>query len=221
MFSITGTVFSLILTVMGSIGLAGLFALMAVESFGIPPLPSEVILPFAGVLIVRGHPGFTWPSVLAAAVGGALLGAVAAYEVGRYGGRALVHRWGARAGVDEKLLARSERYFDLHGRSTVGVARMVPLLRAYISYPAGAAKMDRASFVIFTVLGSLPFCVVLIYLGTVLGNEFTRLQPYFDYLDVVVVFVLAALLLVLFLRWRRSRLTPSTAAPPPGGAAPP
>jgi membrane protein DedA with SNARE-associated domain len=220
-FSLTGTVFSLILTVMGAIGLAGLFALMAVESFGIPPLPSEVILPFAGVLIVRGAPGFTWPSVLAVALSGALVGALAAYELGRRGGRALVHRWGARAGLDEKLLDRSHRYFEEHGRGTVGVARMIPLLRAYISYPAGAAKMDRTSFALFTLLGSLPFCVLMIYLGTVLGSQFTRLQPYFDYLDIVVIVAVAALLALLALRWRRGRLTRSTAAPPPGGAAPP
>jgi membrane protein DedA with SNARE-associated domain len=220
-FSLTGSIFWLILTVMGTIGLAGLFALMAVESFGIPPLPSEVILPFAGVLIARGAPGFTWPSVLVVAVAGALVGAVAAYELGRRGGRALVHRWGARAGLDEKLLDRSERYFELHGRGTVGVARMIPLLRAYISYPAGAAKMDRRSFALFTVLGSVPFCALLIYLGTVLGSNFTRIEPYFDYLDIVVIAGVAVLLVALALRWQRRRLTRSTAAPPPGGAAPP
>ena len=221
MFSLTGSVFSLILTVMGTIGLAGLFALMAVESFGIPPLPSEVILPFAGVLIARGAPGFTWPSVLVVAVAGGLVGALAAYELGRRGGRALIHRWGSRAGLDEKLLDRSHRYFEEHGRGTVGIARLIPLLRAYISYPAGAAKMDRASFALYTVLGSLPFCALLIYLGTVLGSQFTRLQPYFDYLDVVVVVIVAVLILLLVLRWRRGQLTRSSGAPPPGGAAPP
>ncbi|MCI4346346.1 MAG: DedA family protein [Thermoplasmata archaeon] len=209
-----------------TVGLPGLFALMLVESVGVPPLPSEVILPFAGVLIVRGTPGFTWPTVLAVAVAGGVVGAILAYEAGRRGGRALIHRWGARAGIDEKVLRRSEEYFDRHGKVTVGTARLVPVLRAYISYPAGAAKMDRSAFVAFTTLGSLPFVAVLIYLGTVLGNNFTVLQHYFEYLDIVVVVAIGLLLLLLYLRWKRGRdhpdpTTHETGSEPADPAEPP
>ncbi|MCI4334293.1 MAG: DedA family protein [Thermoplasmata archaeon] len=221
MFSLTGFVFTTILTVLTTVGLAGLFALMAVESFGLPPLPSEVILPFAGVLIVRGATGFTWPTVLLAAVAGGLVGAVAAYEVGRWGGPALVRRWGSRVGLDDSVLARTELFFDRHGRATVGFARLLPVVRAYISYPAGAAKMDRPTFAVYTVLGSVPFCAVLIYLGTVLGEHFTVLQSYFNYLDIVVVVALAGIVLWAAVRWRRRRFTRSTAAPPPAPTAPP
>jgi membrane protein DedA with SNARE-associated domain len=200
--------------VLTTVGLPGLFALMLVESFGIPPLPSEVILPFAGVLIVRGAAGFTWPSVVVVAIAGGVVGALLAYEVGRRGGRALLLRWGERIGVDEKMLRRSEVYFERHGSVTVGTARLVPLLRAYISYPAGAAKMDRAPFVAFTAVGSLPFCVVMVYLGTVLGNNFTVLQHYFEYLDILVVVVIVLLVVFLLLRWRRHR---TSRVPPPAG----
>ncbi|MCI4362869.1 MAG: DedA family protein [Thermoplasmata archaeon] len=193
-------------------GLPGLFALMLVESFGVPPLPSEVILPFAGVLIVRGTAGFTWPTVLAVAVAGGVVGAILAYEAGRRGGRALIHRWGARVGIDEKVLHRSEEYFDRHGRVTVATARLVPVLRAYISYPAGAAKMNRPAFVAYTAIGCVPFAAVLIYLGTVLGNNFTVLQHYFEYLDVAVLAVLALLLAFLYVRWMRDRRDRATAA---------
>lgn len=202
-----------------TVGLPGLFALMLVESFGIPPLPSEVILPFAGVLIVRGAAGFTWPTVVVVAVAGGVVGALLAYEVGRRGGRALILRLGERIGVDEKMLRRSEVYFERHGSVTVGTARLVPLLRAYISYPAGAAEMDRSAFVAFTAVGSLPFCVVMVYLGTVLGNNFTVLQRYFEYLDILVVVVIVLLVIFLLVRWKRRR--PSRAAPVPGEVRPP
>jgi membrane protein DedA with SNARE-associated domain len=205
--------------VLTTVGLPGLFALMLVESFGIPPLPSEVILPFAGVLIVRGAAGFTWPTVVIVAIAGGVVGALLAYEVGRRGGRALLLRWGEHIGVDENMLRRSEEYFERRGSVTVGTARLVPLLRAYISYPAGAAKMDRPAFVAFTAVGSLPFCVVMVYLGTVLGNNFTVLQHYFEYLDILVVAVIVLLGIFLLGRWRRHRT--SRAVPSPGDVRPP
>ncbi|HEV2317190.1 MAG TPA: DedA family protein [Thermoplasmata archaeon] len=188
-FSFVGWLFDLILTILRTIGLPGLFALMVVESFGIPPLPSEVILPFSGVLIVMGANGFTWPSVIVVAVAGGLVGAVIAYEVGRWGGRGLIRRWGAKLRLGDDDLRRAEEFFDRRGEATVFVARLVPLARAYISYPAGAAEMNRGRFALFTVLGATPFAVALVYLGVLLGKNYTVLESYFNLLDVVVVVV--------------------------------
>lgn len=201
-FSLVGWTFSLVLTVLRTIGLPGLFALMIVESVGIPPLPSEVILPFSGVLIVLGAPGFTWPAVVVAAVAGTVVGAFVAYAVGRYGGRELVHRFGRPFHVGERELDRAEQFFARHGGAAVGLARLVPVIRAYISYPAGIAEMRLAKFGVFTLVGTLPFTIVLVYLGTVLGDHYTVLEQYFNLLDLFVVIGVAALLLAWYLRYR-------------------
>jgi membrane protein DedA with SNARE-associated domain len=205
----------MVLTVLRDIGLPGLFALMLVESFGIPPLPSEVILPFAGVLIVEGASGFNWPTVVLVALVGSLAGSFLAYELSVTGGRALLRRWGRRVYIREEEIARAERYFDQHGEGTVFVCRLIPLARAYISYPAGAAKMDRTRFGVFTTLGALPFIVVMVYLGTILGNDFTVLQHYFNYLDVVVVAAIVLVVAWFFLRARQRAIAERGGAVPP------
>ncbi|MHB8351670.1 MAG: DedA family protein [Thermoplasmata archaeon] len=202
-FSITAWTFSFVLNVLSTVGLPGLFVLMVVESFGIPPLPSEVILPFAGVLIVSGSADFSWFTVLAVALAGGLVGAWLAYEVGRSEGRAFLRRWGGRFGIRELEIARAERLFDRRGEPMVMLSRMVPILRAYISYPAGAARMDRSRFLVFTLVGSAPFVVVLVYLGTVLGAGFSRLQGYFGILDIIVIGALGVV--VALWVWRRHR----------------
>jgi membrane protein DedA with SNARE-associated domain len=203
LFSLVGWTFDFIVHVMTVIGLPGLFALMVVESFGIPPLPSEVILPFAGVLLATGTPYFSWPSVLAVALAGSLVGAYIAYALGEWGGRPLLLRWGGRIGLDADKLDRAEVYFRRHGPITVCLCRMVPLIRAYISYPAGAAEMDGVQFGVYTFAGALPFVAVMVYLGTLLGAHYTVLQSYFTYLDVVV--VVAALAALGYFLWRLLR----------------
>lgn len=190
---------------------------MVVESFGVPPLPSEVILPFSGILIVEGAAGFNWPSVIAVAVAGGVVGAILAYEVGRWGGPLLIRKWGRWLYLDEKALDRMERYFEQYGPVTVFGARLVPVLRAYISYPAGAAEMPRARFAIYTGAGALPFAVLLVWLGTVLGSNYTVLQSYFGYLDIAVLAGIVAILGLFLLRLRRHilEMRGNAPAPPP------
>ncbi len=198
---------------MRTIGLPGLFALMIVESFGVPPLPSEVILPFAGVLLIEGAWGFSWLTVTLVALAGSLIGCVIAYEIGRYGGRAVIHRWGSRFYLNDRELHRAEEFFDRRGEITVFLSRMIPLARAYISYPAGAAEMDRTKFLAFSALGALPFILLMVYLGTILGQDYTSLTHYFTYLEVVIGAGIVILLLWLFLRIRaRERVPPGAPA---------
>lgn len=217
MITLVGSLIAGLLWVLTILGLPGLFALMLVESFGIPPLPSEIILPFAGFLIVEGAAGFTWPTVVTVAVLGGLAGALLAEEVGRWGGKPLVLRLGRRFGVGERELDRMHRYFQHYGEITVLLCRMLPLARAYISYPAGTAEMSRSRFSLYTVLGSIPFTILLVYLGTVLGADYTVLVPYFNILDIVLVVAAGILGLWLYLRFRRSRqegtMKPSPPAP--------
>ncbi len=215
-FSPTELAFTWIEMILTTVGIPGLFALMTVESLGIPPLPSEVILPFAGVLLSSGTVGllgipFTWVTVMVAALAGGLLGALLGYLLGRLFGMPLIHRFGRRLHVDEEDLHKAEQFFARRGEPTVFFSRMLPIVRAYISYPAGAARMEPVRFSVFTAAGSFPFTLALVYAGVVLGENFGILQRYFTALDVVG--GIAILAIIGYLLWRkRSRAT----APPAG-----
>lgn len=223
---IVETLVAVLTAVLRAGGLPALFALMVVESLGIPPLPSEVILPFAGFLVATGVYGFV-PAFLAALAGG-VGGAFSAYALGRYG-----RHWLERSGtgglrLDPKHLAAMDAWFARHGEPTVGLARLLPIVRAYISYPAGTARMSPSRFGVYTALGAAPFTAGLIYAGYVLGQHWSALESAFHVLDYVAVAVLAGLVLYVALRWRRvitagfpPRLTRSSGSPPPAEDAPP
>jgi len=221
-FSVVGTVVSLIVTILTAGGLAGLFALMVVESFGIPPLPSEVILPFAGFLIATGVFPLV-PTILVALVG-ALVGAFIAYAIGRWWREHLKRIRLGPLGLEERHLARMDRWFSQHGEVTVAACRCLPVVRAYISYPAGTARMPPVRFGAYTLLGSIPWSLALIYAGIVLGSRWTVVQTYLGPLDYVVyalIVVGAIYLLVLYLRARRAAVAALPPVPPDGPKAPP
>jgi len=219
------TVFDLITSFMGSGGLLALFALMAVESFGIPPLPSEIILPFAGVLVFMGT--YSWTEAIVAALAGGLAGAFAAYAVGRWG-RGTLERPTGFLRLDPKHLATMDRWFARHGEGTVFVARLLPIVRSYISYPAGSAKMEPVRFGAYSLAGATPFTIALIYAGYVLGQNYTEILPYFRIADLVAAAGLVVLLVYIALRWRRvigpgfpPRFTPRGGSPRPEEGATP
>jgi membrane protein DedA with SNARE-associated domain len=220
------TVTSLITAAMAAGGLAALFGLMVVESFGIPPLPSEIILPFAGFLVATGS--YTWTGAILAALLGGLVGALVAYSVGRWGRHWLVRAGTGRLRLDERQLAAMDVWFQRHGEATIIAGRLVPLVRAYISYPAGAARVPPVRFAAYTLVGSFPFAVGMIYLGYVLRSHWRDILPIFHVLDFVVVggIVVFAVYVVLRLRGTVTpgwppKLTRSTGSPPPAGGAPP
>ena len=228
--SLTSLLLTLIEAILRDMGIPGLFALMVVESFGVPPLPSEVILPLAGFLVWEGAVGlggipFTWTTVVVSAVVGGLVGAFCAYYVGQVLGIAVIHRAGSRLGLSHRDLVRAERFFQRRGPVTVCLARLLPVMRAYISYPAGAARMDPGRFALYTVIGSTPFTIALVYAGFLLRQNLGVLVGLFNILDVVGAAILVALL-VLFWRHRLTRnpdqgRNHSPGAPPPDeGPAP-
>ncbi len=189
-FSLVGTLVVAITTVLRTIGLPGLIALMAIESFGIPPLPSEVILPFTGFLVAEGTFGFV-PAVLAAVAGG-LIGAYAAYAVGRWWRHRITGLGVGQLRLDPSRLERMDRFFARRGEITVTLARLVPVVRAYVSYPAGTARMEPLRFGVFTTVGSLPFAVGLIYAGVVLGSHWSIVAREFGLLDLALYALLVA-----------------------------
>ena len=221
-FSLVGTVVGLVITVLSTIGLTGLFLLMTVESFGIPPLPSEVILPFAGFLIATGT--FLFLPTLLVALAGALSGSFIAYAVGRWGRHWLVRIRVGPVRLQQRHLDRMDRWFSTHGEVTVALARCVPVIRAYISYPAGTARMPPARFGAYTLLGSVPFTLALLYAGIQLGSRWRVVEQYLAPLDWIVYGLLIAgaiYLAILYVRARRVAIQrTASAVAPPGNASP-
>lgn len=226
-FSLIGTVVSLVTTVLTTIGLPGLFALMVVESFGLPPVPGEVVLPFTGFLIAEGT--FSLAGALVAALSGALVGAFLAYAVGRWWRERITGLGVGRLRLEARHLERMDRFFERRGEATVALARMVPVACAYISYPAGTARMPPARFGVYTFLGMIPYTLALLYVGIVLRSNWTVVESYFPVLDVVlltlVVLVVGYLLLqvggVLAPGWPPRRAARAPGSSPAGSLGPP
>jgi membrane protein DedA with SNARE-associated domain len=177
-------------------GYAGVTSLMAIESACIP-LPSELIMPYAGYLVNRGTFSLFWAATAGAI--GCNLGSVVAYEIGAYGGRPLVERFGRYILLNKHDLETADRFFLRHGAIAIFIARLLPVVRTFIALPAGIARMPRGKFHLYTFLGSWPWCFVLAYIGMKLGQHWDTLGKYFHRFDAVIA-VLLALGIFLFLR---------------------
>jgi membrane protein DedA with SNARE-associated domain len=176
-------------------GYAGIVALMGIESACIP-LPSEIILPFAGYLVFLGH--FNLFMVATAGALGCNLGSVVGYWVGARGGRPLVERYGRWVLMSRHDLDRMTLFFARYGTITVLLARLLPVVRTFIAFPAGIAKMSQVRFHLYTFLGSWPWCFVLSYVGMKLGEKWhtdPRFEQAFHRFHLAVELGLLALLL--------------------------
>jgi membrane protein DedA with SNARE-associated domain len=223
--------------VMGTLSYLGIALLMGIESACIP-LPSELIMPYAGALSDAGVSAAlleTYKSVgltslpafniYLAALAGALgcnLGSELAYWVGAKGGRPAIERYGKYVLMSKHELEIADRWFDKRGEIIVFVARLLPVIRTFIAFPAGVARMNRAKFHIYTFVGSFPWCLGLAYVGQALGvellDEHSPLKKAMHKLDLVIgiVVVLAA---VVFIRSRLKALKGYRAAEAPAANA--
>ena len=183
----------------GNYGLFAVFGLMLLESMGVL-IPSEAISPFAGYLVSRGQMGFF--GAVAAGVLGNLIGSWVAYFVGLWGGRELWFRYGRYVGVRAHHLKVAERWFDRYGEFAVLVSRCLPVVRTFISFPAGTARMNLAKFSFYTFVGCVPWVLALTYLGYYLGENWEEVGRFLHYLDYVVALTMLAGAVYLFLRWR-------------------
>jgi membrane protein DedA with SNARE-associated domain len=180
---------SFVIYVISRMGLPGIVLLMAIESACIP-LPSEVIMPFSGYLVYLGK--YTlWSVGLAGAIG-CVVGSVPAYYLGMYGGRPLIEKYGKYVLLSHRDLDLADRWFARHGEATVFFARLLPVIRTFIAFPAGVARMDMKRFIAYTFAGSLPWCLGLAYVGMVLGEKWPTLRGYFHKFDLVIGAVLIA-----------------------------
>lgn len=175
---------------MKHLGLWGVGLGMAIESACIP-LPSEVILPLGGFMVFKQQYSF-WLVVLVGALGGTT-GSILAYFIGLKGGRPLLKRFGKYVLFSEKEFAKADHWFEEHGEATVFWTRFMPVVRTFISLPAGIARMNFPKFVIYTFIGSLPWTIVLVYAGLKLGEHWNSLRPYFHIIDIVAVLAIVFL----------------------------
>ncbi len=204
LFAITSAVSGLILSVISVLGYAGIFILMILESADIP-IPSEIVLPFAGFLVYAGQFNDIIFVALIAALGN-LAGSLINYWIAyRYEHQAIafLERWYL---ASQEEMTRAYGWFKRRGLIAVFLGRMLPVVRTFISFPAGMFKVNLKHFAILTFIGSFIWCTALTYIGYVAGYNWVMLEPYFRQFDYLVVAVFVILfLLELNRRFRKNR----------------
>ena len=189
-----------VISVISAMGYFGVMLLMAVESACIP-LPSEVIMPFSGYLVYTGQFSLWLVAVMGAI--GCNVGSEIAYEIGYYGGRPLVHRYGSYILITQQELDWADHFFARFGDATVLISRMLPVIRTFIALPAGIARMPRLRFHVYTFVGSFPWCLGLAYFGMKAGANWKYLGKYFHEFDKVIgAVILIGIVVFVWSRWQ-------------------
>lgn len=191
-----------------AVGYLGIFLLMTLESMCLP-VPSEVVMPFGGWLAFDGR--LNAFGVVMAGTLGCTAGSVIAYYIGFYGGRPLVKRFGRYVLLREVHLDAAERWFNKYGDLAVFGSRLLPVIRTFISLPAGIAKMNFPRFVVFSFVGSLIWCFLLTYIGYYLGANWQTIEQY--YLPIaILVLVSFSILVVWYFAFRKRKRNRKTDA---------
>jgi membrane protein DedA with SNARE-associated domain len=178
-----------VIWIISTLGYAGIVVAMAIESACIP-LPSEVIMPFSGYLVSQGR--FSLWGVSVAGALGCTLGSAVAYAAGAYGGRPFILEYGRYFLISAQELDRADRWFARYGMAATFISRLLPVIRTFISLPAGIARVPFLPFLAYAFLGSLPWSWVLAYVGMLLGEHWERVGGVLHSLDVVIVLALVA-----------------------------
>ena len=200
---LNGPVRDLVTQVYEAVGYVGVALWVAIESV-IIPIPSELVLPFAGFLVgegiaiepITGGPWQYW-LVVAAGTIGATVGALVAYAIGAWGGRPLIERWGRFIGITAADLDQADSFFARHGQAASFFGRMIPVIRSLVSFAAGVARMPLLPFTVFTFLGSLPFTALLVFAGVQLGANWESVGAVLKRFEYAVI----AVLVVIALAW--------------------
>jgi membrane protein DedA with SNARE-associated domain len=196
---LNGPVRQLVTDLYGAVGYVGVAIWVAIESV-IIPIPSELVLPFAGFLIGQGTAiepltGQPWNLALVTLAGtiGATVGALIAYAIGYFGGRPIIERWGRYLGISAADLTRAEDFFERHGTKAAFFGRLIPVIRSLVSFAAGVARMPLLPFTVFTALGSLPFTFVLAFAGVQLGSNWETIGAILKRFEYAIVLGLIAI----------------------------
>src|SRR3989449_551365 len=199
-----------IVATISALGYSGIVLLMAIESACIP-LPSEIIMPFSGYLVSIGR--FNLWAVGVAGAFGCVVGSLVAYWVGMYGGRPLIEKYGRYVLISRHDLDLADRWFARRGELIVFASRLLPVIRTFIAFPAGVARMNLTRFVAYTFLGSLPWCLGLAYVGLKLGEQWDKndtLKTWFHRFDFVIGII--AILAAVWWVWRHLKNMPAANA---------
>jgi len=183
---------SLIVNTISSTGYFGITLLMALESACFP-IPSEIIMPFSGYLVILGRFSL-WQVIIWGTIGN-LLGSIIAYGVGIYGGRSFIEKYGKYVLLSAEDLDKAEKFFKKHGTLSIFFSRLLPIIRTFISLPAGIARMPFLKFCFYTFIGSLPWSALLAYSGFFLGENWRTAEVYFRKFDwligIIIIFLIS------------------------------
>ena len=191
----------------GAVGYLGVTIAMAIESAMIP-LPSELILPYAGFLVsdptkiepLTHGPWSFWTVVIVATLGNTI-GSVIGYYIGAWGGRPFLERWGRYLLIRPHEIELADRFFQKYGAATAFFSRLVPIVRTFISFPAGVARMNLLKFIVYSTAGAFLWSTALVWAGVQLGSRWEDIRKALQPFDLLIA-VLVVLLAVLFIWWR-------------------
>lgn len=199
------TAIDFVRTLFNTLSWFGIFLAMTIESAGIP-LPSEVIMPLAGWLFVNdrqlGVSGILLASLVGA--GGNLAGSTIAYVIGAVGGRPLIERWGRWVLITHEDLDRADRWFTRRGAITTFLGRLLPVVRTYISFPAGISRMPFVEFAVYTFVGAFLWCIPLTAIGEIWGPKWEAFRSRAKYVDETIAILLVLLVVWYFVRKYRA-----------------
>lgn len=199
MISIIDYVSQIAINLIEYLGYWGVFLGMTIESACIP-LPSEVIMPFAGFAVWDGK--MTFLGIVIAGVLGNLVGSWIAYFVGLKGGRPFLEKYGKYVHITPSKLDMAHNWFERYGHEAVFISRMLPIIRTFISLPAGIAEMNFKKFTVYTVLGCIPWVIFLGYIGLILGENWETIRSYFHILDIFVGIGIVAVIIYIIYHYR-------------------
>ena len=213
---LNGPVRDLVTQIYDAVGYVGVALWVALESV-IVPIPSELVLPFAGFLVGEGTSiepltGQPWSILLVTIAGtiGATIGALVAYAIGYFGGRPVLERWGSVLRITPEDLDRTDRFFERHGSKAAFFGRLIPVVRSLVSFAAGIAHMPLLPFTVFTALGSLPFTFALVFAGVQLGANWETIGDVLKRFEYLILALLGVAVLAFvwfrFIRPRRQKV---------------
>ncbi|AJA48759.1 hypothetical protein CPAST_c26920 [Clostridium pasteurianum DSM 525 = ATCC 6013] len=187
-------IINILISILDKLGYLGTFLGMLFESACIP-IPSEIILPFGGYLSFQGHLNLV--IVIISGTLGGTTGSIIAYFIGSLGGRPLVEKYASKLHLSKEKIEKSDSMFNRYGDKIIFFSRLLPVIRTFISLPAGVAKMNFSKFVLYTVVGSAIWSTFLVYLGFIMGENWETIHSYYHYADIAVV-----ILLVIFIIYK-------------------
>lgn len=194
-------------TLYGAVGYLGVMIAMAIES-AMVPLPSELILPYAGFLVsdlsaiepLTGRPWHFWIVVIVGTIGNTL-GSLIAYAIGAWGGRPFLQRWGKYLLIRQHEIELADRFFEKYGPATAFFSRLLPVVRTFISFPAGVARMPLGKFIFYSTAGAFLWSTLLVFAGQQLGENWVEIRHALQPFDLAIAIGVVALVLV-FIWWR-------------------